>query len=246
MANWRQTYTPPSGVNAGQELVNGDGVKGDDITSNFNNAFAAHNDAEASKTAAQTATSAAQSAAAMATSAAQSAAAAAAHSPYVDDETGTWFEWDNAAENYVDTGIKAKGQDGAQGIPGTGAATGKRDIFIQAEEWTVAANGFTKTIPLATHAMGQSALMLDLSLYDGYNITKLQNVLYNVAQLANGDIQIFIAQALRCVLQIAGGVAVGVDYVARHGLANLIFINSLEPDEDEKVPNQLWLQEVYN
>ena len=38
------------------------------------------------------------------------------HSPYVDELTGTWFEWNGTA--YEDTGITAKGEKGADGEPG--------------------------------------------------------------------------------------------------------------------------------
>lgn len=39
------------------------------------------------------------------------------HSPYIGDN-GNWFEWDDDTKQFVDTGTKAQGEDGAQGNTG--------------------------------------------------------------------------------------------------------------------------------
>lgn len=38
------------------------------------------------------------------------------HSPHIGDN-GNWFEWDADSNQYVDTGIKAQGEDGSPGFP---------------------------------------------------------------------------------------------------------------------------------
>lgn len=43
---------------------------------------------------------------------------ALAKSPYIDETTETWFVWSAAANAYVDTGVIAKGDPGADGVPG--------------------------------------------------------------------------------------------------------------------------------
>lgn len=47
--------------------------------------------------------------------AADNANEAAGRAPYIDDETGTWFVWDNDKGAYVDTGSVAKGEKGEPG-----------------------------------------------------------------------------------------------------------------------------------
>lgn len=39
------------------------------------------------------------------------------HSPYIGDN-GNWYEWDDATQQFVDTGTKAQGEDGEQGATG--------------------------------------------------------------------------------------------------------------------------------
>ena len=38
------------------------------------------------------------------------------HSPYIDSETGTWFEWDPDTNTWRDTGIKAEGDPGKDAV----------------------------------------------------------------------------------------------------------------------------------
>lgn len=39
------------------------------------------------------------------------------HSPYIGDN-GYWWEYDDATQTYIDTGVKAQGEPGAPGAPG--------------------------------------------------------------------------------------------------------------------------------
>ena len=61
------------------------------------------------------------------------------NSPYINPETGTWWEWNPDINDYHDTGIKAKGEDGKDGIDGTNGIDGislPGQIPIQ-KEWKI-------------------------------------------------------------------------------------------------------------